>query len=452
MAEPGRSRLRTEIGALLALGGPLVLHNLANMGMQFTDTLMAGRFSPQALAAVAVGGNLWLPVFLMVLGVLMGLSPTVAHLYGAGESERIGGYVRQGFWLSQLLAWSGFWMLRHTAPVLVAIGIDPTLIPVTDGYLHAIAWGMPAISSYLVLRFASEGIAHTRPLLLIAVLGLGVNALADYALVYGAFGLPRMGAVGCGWASAAVMWTELAALVWYVRRRSRYRPLGIFNRLEWPRWAEQAELLRLGAPIAVSIVMEGSMFAGAALLMGTLGTDIVAGHQVAVNFASIAFMVPMGLALAISVRVGQAVGRGDRAAARYSGYVGMAVCMGCMAVSASAMLIFPSQIAAVYTEDPRVAAIAVSLLTMAAIFQLSDGLQVGSAGALRGLKDTRIPMFITILAYWVIGFPLAYYLGIVRGLGPRAVWVGLIAGLSVAAVLLSLRYRSLVRGWHLPTL
>lgn len=433
-------RLRAEAAAILALGAPLVAHNISHMGMQFADTVMAGRLGPVDLAAVAVGGSLWMPVFIFILGLLMALSPTVAQLFGANRQAEIGHYTRQGFWLALFAAAAGMLLLRNTAPLLAAIGIDPAVVPVADGYLKAIAWGLPATCLYHVLRFTSEGVSHTRPLLVIALMALVINVFGNYVLMYGKLGFPALGAVGCGWASAIVMWVMLGAMLWYVRRRPLYRELGIFTRFEWPGAATQTELLRLGAPIGVTIFMEGSLFAAAALLMGSLGTDIVAAHQIAINFAAIMFMVPLGLSMAASIRVGQAAGRGSLAQAKTSGYTGIAVCAGFMAVSAVCMLLFRDAIAAMYTADPQVREIAAGLLVMAAIFQLSDGLQVSGAAALRGLKDTRMPMLITVLAYWGIGFSLAWLFGIHLDLGPRAVWVGLIAGLTTAALLLNWRF------------
>jgi len=267
-----------------------------------------------------------------------------------------------------------------------------------------------------------------------------VNGVLDYLLMYGKLGLPALGAVGCGYATAVSQWLMFVALLIYVRRRALYRPLEIFRRFEWPRWAPQRELVWLGVPIAIGIFMESSLFAGVGLMMGTLGTNIVAAHQIALNYASFVFMVPMSIAFAISVRVGQALGRGDPRAARLAGFAGIGVCACFEVLSALSMLLFPRWIVGVYTHDAGVARIAVGLLYIGAVFQLSDGLQTSAAGALRGYKDTRMPMLITIVAYWLVGFPLAWLFGIPLHLGPQMIWVGFIAGLTVAAVLLLRRF------------
>lgn len=441
--QPLWPRLRAEWTALARLGVPLIVHNLATMGMQTTDTIMAGRLSARDLAGVAVGGSLWMPVFIFILGVLMALPPIVAHLYGARREAEIGCYVRQGAWLAMLAALAGMVLLWNARPLLAALGIEAEVIPLAAGYLRAISWGLPALCLYQVLRFASEGIGHTRPMLFIATAGLLLNIPANYVFMYGALGLPRLGAVGCGYASALVMWFMLALLVWYVRTQPLYRPLAIFARGEWPRAAAQRELLALGLPIGIGIFMEGSLFAAVALIMGTLGTTVVAAHQIAINFASIMFMVPLSLAMATTVRVGHAAGAGDGVQARFAGSSGIALCGAFMALSALGMVLLRDVIASAYTRDAEVAALAARLLVMAAIFQLSDGLQVSGAGALRGLKDTSVPAIITVIAYWGVGLPLAWYLGVERALGPPFVWAGCIAGLTVAAVLLNWRF------WHI---
>ncbi|MGA9853114.1 MAG: MATE family efflux transporter [Gammaproteobacteria bacterium] len=443
-------RLRVEALALLGLGGPLIIHNLALMGMQFTDTLMAGRLGAKTLAAVAVGANIWAPVFLFLLGIFMALSPTAAHLYGAGRDREIGRYVRQMAWLSQILAWMGVLLLWHVTPFMRAIHIEAEIIPTAAAYLRAMAWGLPGVCLYQVLRFTSEAIGHTKPMLVIACAALIINAILDYVLMYGKLGIPALGAVGTGYASAIAMWFMFIALFVYVRRRALYKKLEIFSRFEWPDQRIFGELLWLGIPIAISIFMEITLFAGVGLMMGTLGTDIVAAHQIAINFCSIAFMIPMSLGFAISVRVGQALGRGDVAGARFSGRTGILMCLGFEVFSALTMVLFPHFIVGLYTRDAQVTQVAVGLLYIASLFQISDGLQTSAAGALRGYKDTRIPMILTIIAYWVVGFPLAWLFGIPLHLGPQMIWVGFIAGLTVAAVLLLFRFVRFSRAALLP--
>lgn len=313
-------------------------------------------------------------------------------------------------------------------------------MPLTEGYVRAIALGLPAMYAYLTLRFVSEGLGHTRPIMLIAVIGLIVNVLFNYLLMFGKLGFPALGAVGCGYASAVSMWMMFASMLLYTRRQALYSKFALFARFDFPTVAGFRELLGIGLPIGLSVVSEAGLFSAVALLMGTLGATTVAAHQVAINYAATMFMVPLALHSATTIRVGQAIGGGRPALARFAGFVGIGLCGAVMLVSAVAMLIFGRSIAAFYTIDPEVQQIAIALLFMAAIFQVSDGLQVGAAGALRGFKDTRVPMIINFVSYWMIGFPLAWVLGIRLAMGPQWVWAGLVAGLTVCAVLLNLRF------------
>jgi MATE family, multidrug efflux pump len=439
MAAPS-SRLRTEVAATARLAGPLIGAQLAYLGLSFIDTVMAGRLSAKALGAVAIGANSWSPLFLLLLGVLMAVPPTVAQLDGAGRRGEIAPFARQALWVGLGVAVVVILAASHLAPVLRLFRVEADLVPIAQGYLDALCWGVPALAVYLLARFVAEGMSEPRPILLIGLLGLPVNVFADWALMYGKLGLPALGAVGCGYATAAVWWCQAAAMGLYLGLRPRYRRLGLFARLEAPRAAEIREVLRVGAPIAVALFSEISMFAVVALVLGSLGLAAVAAHQVALNFVALTFMVPLGFALGITVRVGNAAGRREPAALRFSAFVGTGMAMAAQVVSATLMLTVPRWVIAIYTDDPAVTAVAVQLLFLAALFQLSDGLQVSAAAALRGLKDTRAVMLITLVAYWGVGLPLGYALAFGGGLGARGMWMGLIGGLTVAALLLAGRF------------
>ena len=430
---------------LLRLGLPVIGAQLAAMAMGFTDTVMAGNLSAGALAAVAVGGSVWMTPILFMGGLLMAVTATVSRLFGAGRDREIGRFARQAVWLAEGLALLIWLAIRNVDPLFDFLEVDPAVVPVTLGYLDAISWGLPAFAAVTVLRYASDGVSRTRPFLVISVMGLAVNVAANYVFMYGRLGVPAMGAVGCGWASALVMWITFASMAVYVGSSGHYRRFSLFERFDAPDARALLAILRLGLPIGVSVFLEASMFTTVALLMGSLGTETVAAHQVAINIASVTFMVPLGLSIAITVRVGQAMGRGNPADARWAGFVGVAIAMAFMGAAALTLLTFPEPIVGIYTNDPSVTRIALDLLLMAAIFQLSDGAQVAGAGALRGLKDTAIPMVFTLVAYWGIGLPLGYTLGITRSLGPQAMWGGLIAGLTVAAVCLTGRFYLVTR-------
>jgi MATE family multidrug resistance protein len=258
--------------------------------------------------------------------------------------------------------------------------------------------------------------------------------------MFGKLGAPAMGAVGCGLASGITMWIIAIVLATYIVSSSKYESLDLFSRLPPMRPSVLREIIFLGVPIAITITAEAGLFNAVSILMGTLGPEITAAHQIAINFASTLFMVPLALNSAITVRVGHALGKGDLEYARFAGGFGIFLCALFMACSATFLLLFRDAVVSIYTQDAAVKGIAISLLLMAAIFQVADGIQIGAAGALRGYKDTRIPMAINIFAYWIIAFPLAYLAAVTYKLPPDYIWGGFVAGLSVAAVMLTWRY------------
>lgn len=433
----------SETRALVMLALPIIVNNLAMSMTSLLDVVMAGRLGAQDLAAVSVGNAVWATAFLFGLGVLMAMSPTVAHLVGQDQTRRVGGYVRQGMYVAATLAVAMMVLIYVLAEWgLDLVGVSPELIPSTRGYLQSIAWGLPLMYPYLCLRYTSEGIGHTKPVMYIALAAVVVNFVGNYMLMFGNWGAPRLGAVGCGMASAIAMSFNFVAMIIYVRARSSvYGPLRLFRRFDLPNRARLRELLTLGLPIGGSVLAEIMLFSAAGVIMGILGTSQAAAHGVAINYAATMFMIPMAIHSAITVRVGQALGRDHPIRARSIGWLGIGICGGFMTLSAVVLVIFREPIVSLYTSDANVHAIAVSLLFMAMIFQISDGLQVGAAGALRGYKDTRLPLYINVVAYWLVGFPIAAYAGLRTSAGPDGVWLGLACGLTVAAVLLGLRFR-----------
>ena len=442
------ARWRREFRDTLVLAAPLVLGQLSAMGMNVVDVLLAGHFNAQTLAAVAIGTSVWTLAIVAAIGMMLALPPSVAQLAGAGAQDKIGALFRQALWLALALGLALFVGARHAEPLLRAIGIGLPIVEDAQKFLCAISWGAPALTGYFALRGLSEGLALTRPTMYFGFLGLVLLAPIGYVLMYGVFGLAARGAQGSGMATAIVLWLQLVAFAGYIAARRHYRPFGPFARFDWPHWHTIFGLLRLGVPMGVALLMEAGLFVAAALLIGSFGTTIVASHQVAINVASVAFMLPLGVAMATTVRVGRAVGRGDADGVRYAGFVGIGVSLLTQTVSCAAMALAPHAIAALYTDDADVAALAAQLLLLAAIFQFSDGIQVTANGALRGLKDTTVPMVITVLAYWGIGMPLGYWLGVGLGLGARGIWIGLIAGLTGAALLLFVRFARLARNYQ----
>ena len=290
------------------------------------------------------------------------------------------------------------------------------------------------------MRYLSDGLHWSLPTMLIGFGGLLLLAPAGYVLANGMYGVPEMGAAGLGWASAAMFWAQLFAFVAYLWWSPRFADLRLFARIERPQWPTIRGLLGRGLPIGVTITMEGSLFIVTALLIGRLGEVPVAAHQIAINVASLCFMIPFGVAEATTVRVGHALGRGDRDGIRRAYFAGLVLVLGTQALSALVMLFGNHAIVGLYTGDVVVGTLAASLLLYAALFQFPDGVQVLSSGALRGLNDTRVPMWLAALAYWGIGMPVGAGLGLALDWGPKGMWLGLTAGLSVAAFLLCRRF------------
>ncbi|HET6604719.1 MAG TPA: MATE family efflux transporter [Xanthomonadaceae bacterium] len=432
--------LPIEMRRTALLAAPVVAGQFSAMGMNVVDTVLAGRHGALTLAAVAVGSAVWSLVLLVVLGVLMAVPPSVSQLDGAGRRDEIGALFRQACWLALALGLALFAFVRASSWLLAAVGIAPEVQPRAIEFLHALSWGAPALAGLFVCRNLSEGLHWTLPTMVSGVAGLLALIPLGYALMFGTLGLPELGAAGLGYATALVTWLQLLGMVVYLSRSSRFTELAPFGRFEPPRRAPIAELLRVGMPMGASVFMEGSLFVATALAIGTIGAVQVAAHQIAISLASLAFMVPLGVAMATTVRVGSAVGRDDRSGVRRAGAAGYGIVLLTQTVSALALLLGAESIAALYTRDAAVAALAAVLMVYAAAFQFSDGIQAASAGALRGLKDTRVPMWITMASYWGLGMSLGLALGLGLELGAAGMWWGLIVGLSAAAFGLTRRF------------
>ncbi|MEB0042267.1 MATE family efflux transporter [Pseudomonas sp. MH10] len=443
------ARVRLELRSLMALALPIIIAQLAYTAMGFVDAVMAGSVGPRDLAAVALGNSIWVPIYLLMTGILLATTPKVAQRHGAGQTTEIGSVVRQALWLASTVGVIAALLLVSAEPVLHVMKVDPVLIEPCMRYLRGIACGMPATALFYVLRCLSDGLGRTRPSMVLGLCGLALNIPLNYIFIYGHLGMPALGGVGCGWATAIVMWGIFLGMVAWVRRAPVYEPSAVFSHFEWPQWAVIKRLIDIGLPIGIAVFAEASIFAVIALLIGSLGSNVVAGHQIALNFSSLVFMIPFSLGMAVTVRVGQALGRNAPRDARFTAGVGMATALFYACFSASLMLLTREHIAKIYTADPLVIKMAASLIVFSALFQFSDAIQVTAAGALRGYQDTRVTMILTLFAYWGIGLPVGYTLGLTDLLGPASgpsgLWQGLIVGLTCAALMLSMRLVSSAR-------
>jgi MATE family multidrug resistance protein len=448
---PSTPRFRDELRTSARLAAPLIAGHVSSGLIGFVDAVIAGHHNTATLAAVSIGTALfWLPL-LVPMGTLIALPASVSQLDGAGRRGEIAPLFRQAMWLALALGVVMFAFLSAIPLALETMGIAPEIRPGATAFVHGIRWGVPALALYLCMRYLCDGLHHTVPTMVIGFGGLVLLVPLGYAMAFGVDGLlPEMGAGGLGIASGLVMWAQALAMAAYLLRTRRFHDLHLFGHLEPPRAAPIRDLLVTGLPIGLTWLMEGGLFVATALVIGRLGEVPSAAHQIAINVSSLCFMVPMALAEATTVRVGHAVGRGDRDGLRRAAFAGYALVVMTQLTTGSSLFLANDAIAGLYTADAAVAALAATLLLMAATFQFPDGIQVLSIGALRGLKDTRTPMLIAALAYWGIGMPLGAVLGLGMGgfvpaMGPKGMWIGLIAGLTVAAILLSTRFVRLSR-------
>lgn len=433
--------IRPELGPTARLALPLIVAQLSFMGMGTVDTIMAGRLGATELAAVAVGSNTWFLGMILFTGMIMSVSPILAQHIGGGLAPAGVGRLLRGMLVVGLCAgllWT-LAVLLSARPILGLLKLPAEHFRLSLDYLHIVAFAGIPYALAAVLRNACEAHAVTRLSLTAGLAGLGFNAMADWGLMYGHWGLPALGVRGVAIATllaGVVMAAVYASGFWWVRR---LRSVELFRHRNFDFRAAATEMLRLGLPIAAILTAESWLFSVCALLMARFGPDAVAAHQIAINFASMTFMVPMSIGFATTVRVGHAAGAGKRVEAAVRGYAGIVLGAGFAMVSALAMLLFPSAIASIYTQSAAVAARATGFLGLAAVFQLFDGIQATAGGALRGLKDTRLPMFVTVGAYWLVGFPFAAMMAFATGAGPSGIWYGFILGLGVAAAGLAAR-------------
>lgn len=434
----------TEMRALMRVVWPLVITQLSQMGMGVADTMMAGRVSAADLAGVTLGGNLYWPTMLLMSGIVMAITPSVSQLHGGGRTSEAGEVVRQALWIALAGGVAATLLLRSAEPLYHLLRIDPIAIPIAVAYLSALSTGLLPLLGYMALRNLCDGLSWTLPAMCIGLSGLLLKVPLNVLFIYGSetLGVAAMGGVGCGWATALVMFYQLAAMILVVAF-SRARQARLFARFSWPRRAEIGRLIRLGVPIGITLFVEVAFFSVVGLLIGGLGVVQVASHQIAFNVSGIAFMVPLAVGLGATIRVGTNVGAGDLPRARVAGAVAMSVVLGWSLLAASAMFLFRHHIVAGFSEDGAVTEVAAALLVLGALFQLMDSAQVGATGALRGYKDTRAPALIGVLAYWCIGLPtgaaLCYGVGPLPALGVSGYWWGLVVGLTLAALLLTTR-------------
>jgi len=433
---------RFEARTILKLSGPIVLAQLTQTLMYFVDTVMAGRYSAVDMAAIAVASGLWFPVVMTMQGLLLALTPIVAQYYGSNQTKPVTHFTVQAMYLAMALAAALFIVMLYVHVPIDLLNMDETLRQKSLDYLYYVSFGLFPAAGYMVLRSMFEGIGNTKASMWISFVGILVNIPANYIFIYGKLGMPALGGAGCGIATALVFLAMFIAILiygWFSRTTRRYRLHPDSYRVNikdcW-------QIVCIGTPIAFSIFFEVTLFACIPLAIVHLGPIMVAGHQIAQNYSGIVFMLPLSLGMATTIRVGHLVGQQSLTELKKAVSTAIILAVLMSFVIASLTFILRGSIAALYSPDPTVIALAASLLILACFYQVSDAIQVVSACALRGMKVTKPVFFITFIAYWPIGFGLGAVLGLtnwlVPAMGAHGFWIGIIVGLSVAAVLLAI--------------
>ncbi|TSH77332.1 MATE family efflux transporter [Acinetobacter sp. RF15A] len=431
-----------ELKRLFQLMLPILVTQFSQAGLGLIDTIMAGHLSPTDLAAIAVGVGLWIPVMLLFSGIMIATTPLVAEANGARTPEKIATIARQSLWVALVLGIIAGLILQILPWVLPLLGVPETLQPKASLFLHAIGFGMPAVTMYAALRGYSEAIGYPRPVTAISLLALILLVPLNYLFMYGLGPLPALGSAGCGFATAILQWLMFITLALYIFKNKAYHKTQPFSHWETadPYWLKR--ILKLGFPIGLAIFFEVSIFSTAAIVLSPLGETIVAAHQIAISITSQLFMIPMSLAIALTIRVGTYYGEQNWQAMRKVQSLGLISATVLALLSMLLLWLFRQEIVALYTSDAVVTQIAMYLILFAIAYQLMDGWQISAAGCLRGMQDTKGPMWITMISYWIIAFPVGVYLSRFSDMGAAGVWVGLIVGLTVACVLLLARLYS----------
>lgn len=448
----GLEAWKEEIRELAKLSGPVILTQVAFMAIMTTDIVMLGHLGVRAIASAALGNIVFFFTWLFGYGPVCAIAPMVSHILGArlDEQDDVRAAVRMGLWSVLIISPFQMGFLFATKPLLLFFGQNPMLASGAGTFTSALAFGLPFSLGYQALRNFATALKRPRAALWVMLVTIFFNAAADYTLIFGHFGAPRLGILGAGIASASSLTFSFIAMLAVVNATPSLRRYRVFYEFFRPHWAHLREVFHLGMPIGLTMMFEGMLFNASLLLMGTFGTASVAAHQISLNPPSITFMVPLGIATAATVRVGHAAGAGDGDGVRRAGYAAMLLAVAFMSVCGVVLAVFPHAIAGLYInahvrENAAAIALATVFLRVAAAFQVFDGLQVVSALSLRGLKDARMPMILAGASYWLVGFPSCLAFGFWLGLKGLGIWLGLALGLLVAAAAMCTRFYFLAR-------
>ncbi|KPL57935.1 MATE family efflux transporter [Rossellomorea vietnamensis] len=430
--------LKGKIKQLSIILIPILVTQLGMFAMNFFDTIMSGKYSPIDLAGVAIGSSLWVPVFTGLSGILLAVTPIVAQLNGRGNKKEVPHTVLQGVYaaiaLSLIIMVAGGLVLN---PILNGMNIEPEVRIVAKEYLIALSFGMIPLFIYNVLRSFIDALGMTRVTMFITLMSLPINVVFNYLLIFGKLGLPALGGVGAGVASAITYWLITLIAFWVVHTKGPFSQYYIFRTIHKPDLAKWKEIFVIGVPIGLSIFFEVSIFSAVTLLMSKYDTVVIAAHQAAINFASFLYMIPLSISMALTIVIGFEVGAKRLRDAKVYSWMGVSFGLLLAVIYGVILLVFRSEIAYLYSDDAYVLELTAHFLLYAVFFQLSDAIQAPVQGALRGYKDVNITFIMALVSYWVIGLPLGYFLANYTHFGPYGYWLGLTSGLTAGAITLS---------------
>ena len=419
---------------------PILITQVALYLMTFFDILMTSKYSIEHLAGVSIGSSLWVPVYTGLTGILLGITPIVAQLIGAKKHEDVRSFVQQGFYIAILLAFFIFiGIIVLIDPILNIIPLEANVREMARKYLLMMCIGLIPLFLYSVLRSFIDALGKTRVSMFVTLLSAPINIALNYVLIYGKFGLPALGGVGAGLASSLTYWLILFITILIVKNNKPFADLHIFQGWTMPSLSKSKVLTKIGLPIGLSLFAETTIFSAVTIMMSVYSTAVISAHQVAMNFTSLLYMIPLSIAMGVTILVGHEVGAKKYQDAKVYSWLGVCTAVAFSFVSVSILIIFREAIAGIYTNDSEVINLAVQFFFFAALFQLSDAIQAPVQGALRGYKDVTITFIMAIISYWVIGLPTGYLLGTYTSYGPFGYWIGLIVGLTIGAITLGTR-------------
>lgn len=421
---------------------PILITQVALYMMTFFDILMTGRYNTEDLAGVTIGSSFWVPVYTGLSGILMGLTPMIAHYIGAGKKHETRPSVQQGLYVSLVLSIVVFTLvLVAIIPAIQNMPLEAPVKVVAGHYLQGMSIGLIPLFAYTVLRSFFDALGATRVSMFIILLSAPINIALNYLLIFGNFGFPELGGAGAGYASGITYWIVLSIAVLIAWKRKPFQSYQLFKGWQRVSFAKCLEIIKIGVPIGLSIFVEISIFSVVTLLMSGYTTETISAHQIALNFTSLLYMIPLSISMGATILVGQAVGARKMKTAKQYSFLAVGLAVLFSFISIVILLVFRQPIASLYTTDQTIIELAVHFFVFAAFFQLSDAIQAPIQGSLRGYKDVNMTFIMAIISFWGIGLPVGYFTAMYTELGPFGYWVGLIVGLTIGAITLSLRLR-----------